>query len=69
MVLIAILFPGLSFLIRGKILTFILCVILQLTLIGWIPSAIWALVSLNNERQEKRLIELERKILNANKNK
>jgi hypothetical protein len=69
MVLIAILFPGLSFLIRGKILTFFLCVILQLTLIGWIPSAIWALVSLNNERQEKRLIELERKILNANKNK
>lgn len=54
MTLIAILFPALSFLLRGKILTGILCFLLQLILIGWIPAAIWAVISLQNERAEKR---------------
>lgn len=52
--LLAILLPFLSFIVRGKILTGILCFILQITLIGWIPAAIWAAMSLNNERAEKR---------------
>ncbi|MFC3159128.1 Proteolipid membrane potential modulator [Chryseobacterium arachidis] len=52
--LLAIILPFLSFIVRGKILTGILCLILQITLIGWIPAAIWAALSLNNERAEKR---------------
>ncbi len=56
--LIAILLPVLSFILRGKILTAIVCLILQLTLIGWIPAAIWAVLSLNNERAEKRNLKL-----------
>jgi uncharacterized membrane protein YqaE (UPF0057 family) len=40
MTLIAILLPWLSFLLRGKLLSGILCIILQLTLIGWIPAAV-----------------------------
>jgi uncharacterized membrane protein YqaE (UPF0057 family) len=58
MILIAILFPALSFLLRGKILTAILCLILQITLIGWIPAAIWASVSLIDGRNKKRIKEL-----------
>jgi len=54
MTLIAILLPWLSFILRGKILPGILCLILQLTLIGWIPALIWALVSLSNARSNKR---------------
>lgn len=54
MTLIAIFFPFLSFLIRGKILTSIICLILQITLIGWIPAAIWAVLSLQNSRADKR---------------
>ena len=54
MTLIAIFFPCISFLLRGKILTALLCLILQITLIGWIPAAIWALVSLQNSRADKR---------------
>ena len=46
MILLAILFPSISFLLRGKILTAILCFILQITIIGWIPAAIWAVASL-----------------------
>ncbi len=65
MILISILIPWLSFLIRGKILNGLLCLILQITIIGWIPALIWALVSLNSERLEKRLCEMEQKILNS----
>lgn len=52
--LLAILLPFLSFMVRGKILTGILCLILQITLIGWLPAAIWGVMSLNNARAEKR---------------
>ena len=54
MTLLAIIFPWLSFILRGRILTGILCLILQCTLIGWIPAAAWAVISLNNARAERR---------------
>lgn len=54
MILIAILIPWLSFFLRGRILRGILCLLLQITLIGWIPAAIWAVADLQNRRAEKR---------------
>ncbi|TDO28848.1 YqaE/Pmp3 family membrane protein [Sediminibacterium goheungense] len=54
MTLIAIFFPFLSFLLRGRIFTGIICLILQITLIGWIPAAIWAVISLQNARADRR---------------
>ncbi|MEO5595293.1 MAG: YqaE/Pmp3 family membrane protein [Chitinophagaceae bacterium] len=42
MTLIAILLPWLSFILRGRILTGILCLLLQITIVGWIPAAAWA---------------------------
>jgi TM2 domain-containing membrane protein YozV len=58
MMLIAILLPWLSFFLRGKIITGIICLILQATLIGWLPAAIWAALSLNDKRQERRTNKL-----------
>lgn len=55
MTLIAILLPWLSFLLRGKLLSGILCIVLQITIIGWLPAAIWALMSLSNKRADKRM--------------
>jgi len=52
--LLAILLPFLSFIVRGKIITGIICFILQITILGWIPAAIWAALSLQNSRAEKR---------------
>ena len=52
--LLAILLPFLSFMLRGRILTGILCLILQLTLIGWLPAALWAVASLSDARAERR---------------
>jgi len=55
MIFIAILLPWLSFLLRGKILAGILCIVLQITLIGWLPAAIWAIIALNNAKADKRV--------------
>jgi len=54
MMLIAILLPWLSFFLRGKILTGIVCLLLQITLIGWLPAAIWAAFSLSDSRENRR---------------
>jgi hypothetical protein len=65
--LLAILLPFLSFIVRGKILTGIVCFILQITILGWIPAAIWAALSLQNSRAEKRNEKLIRAV-RENKN-
>ncbi|HEX5667396.1 MAG TPA: YqaE/Pmp3 family membrane protein [Chitinophagaceae bacterium] len=62
MTLIAIFLPFLSFMLRGRILTGIICLILQITLIGWIPAAVWAVISLQNSRADKRNAKLIRAI-------
>ncbi len=58
MTLLAVLLPWLSFFMRGKLLSGILCLVLQITLIGWLPAAIWAVISLNNSRADRRNKEL-----------
>ena len=68
MILIAILFPALSFLLRGKIFAAIIAFILQLTMVGWIPVAIWAVISYNNAKNEKRIKKMEKNII-ASQNK
>lgn len=62
MTLIAVFFPFLSFLLRGKILTAVICLVLQITLIGWVPAAIWAVISLQNSRADKRTEKLIRSV-------
>lgn len=51
---IAFFLPWLSLLLQGKILAGIVCLILQITLIGWIPAFIWAVVSLNRMYDDRR---------------
>ena len=52
--LFAILLPGISMIFRGHLFKGILCGILHLTLIGWIPAAIWAVASYQDDLAEKR---------------
>jgi hypothetical protein len=65
MTIIAVLLPWLSFLLRGKLLSGVLCLILQITLIGWLPAAVWAVVSLQNARAERRNDRLIRAVERA----
>ena len=52
--LLAILLPFLALLLRGRIFQGILCLILQITVLGWIPAAIWAVLVINNDKAERR---------------
>jgi TM2 domain-containing membrane protein YozV len=46
--------PWLSLIFQGKIGAGILCLILQITIIGWIPATIWAMTSLNRMYADRR---------------
>ncbi|KKX50408.1 MULTISPECIES: YqaE/Pmp3 family membrane protein [Sphingobacterium] len=60
MILIAVLLPWLSFFLRGKIFSGILCLILQCTLIGWLPAAIWAVASRVDGKNKSRFNQFKR---------
>ena len=68
MLLIAILFPCVSFFLRGKIIQAIVCFFLQITIIGWLPAAFWAVSSRNEGKTKKQFEDLKNQIQN-NQNK
>ena len=49
-ILIGILLPWLLFFMLGRTVEGVICLILQLTVLGWLPAAIWALVTLHRAR-------------------
>ncbi|MHC3917394.1 YqaE/Pmp3 family membrane protein [Alcaligenes nematophilus] len=53
--LIALLLPWLVFFTIGRPVAGIICLILQLTVIGWIPAAIWAVYSLGQYKTDKKI--------------
>ena len=55
--LLAIFLPFLSFLTIGKPVAGIICLLLQITVIGWIPAALWAVYSLSQYNTDKKLRE------------
>jgi TM2 domain-containing membrane protein YozV len=52
--LLALFLPWLTFFTMGKIFQGILCLILQFTIIGWLPASIWAMVSVAGYHADKR---------------
>jgi len=52
--LLALFFPWAVFFTMGKIGQGILCLILQLTIVGWLPATIWAMVSVGSYNADKR---------------
>jgi uncharacterized membrane protein YqaE (UPF0057 family) len=53
--LIALFLPWLTFFTIGKPISGIVCLILQLTLIGWIPATIWAVYALSQYRTDQKI--------------
>ena len=45
---IALLLPWLSFFTMGMPLSGVVCLVLQVTLIGWLPATIWAFYTIYN---------------------
>ena len=59
---LAFFFPWLSLMLQGKIGSGIICLLLQITLIGWIPAFIWAVVSLNGMYADRRTNKIIREM-------
>ncbi len=55
--IIAILLPWLLFFTIGRPFAGIICLILQITLIGWIPAALWAVFALSQFETDRKLEE------------
>ena len=53
--LLAIFLPFMVFFTIGRPLAGIICLIIQITLIGWIPAAIWAVYSLSQYNTDKKI--------------
>jgi uncharacterized membrane protein YqaE (UPF0057 family) len=52
--IVALLLPWLSFFTMGKVFQGFLCLILQLTVIGWLPATIWAFFAISNYEADRR---------------
>jgi len=55
--IIAILLPFLVFFTIGRPIAGIICLILQVTLIGWLPAAIWAVYALGQYNTDRKIRE------------
>ena len=53
--IIALILPWLTFFTIGRPLSRIICLILQITLIGWLPATIWAVFALSNYNTDKKI--------------
>lgn len=62
--ILAIFLPWLSLMLQGKIGAGIVCLILQITVIGWLLATIWAITSLNRmyaDRRTEKIVSALRK--------
>lgn len=55
--IIAIFLPFLLFFTIGRPIAGIVCLILQITLIGWLPAALWAVYALSQYNTAKQIDE------------
>lgn len=53
--LLAIFLPFLAFFTIGRPIAGIVCLILQITLIGWLPAAIWAVYALSQYKTDRKI--------------
>ncbi|MEM7122561.1 MAG: YqaE/Pmp3 family membrane protein [Pseudomonadota bacterium] len=56
--IIAIFLPFLLFFTIGRPLAGIICLILQITLIGWIPAALWAVYALSQFQTDRKIDDM-----------
>jgi uncharacterized membrane protein YqaE (UPF0057 family) len=59
--IIAILLPWLLFFTIGRPVAGIICLILQITLIGWLPGAIWAVYALSQWNTDRKIADYARR--------
>ncbi len=58
--LIAFVLPWLTFFTIGRPFVGLFCLILQLTVLGWIPATIWAVYALSQYETDRKIERWER---------
>ncbi|MGO4387768.1 YqaE/Pmp3 family membrane protein [Microvirga sp. 2YAF29] len=53
--LIALILPWLTFFTIGRPFAGLICLILQVTVIGWLPAAIWAVYALSQFNTDRKI--------------
>ena len=53
--LLAIFLPFVTFFTIGRPIGGIICLVLQCTIIGWIPAALWAIYALGQYKTDKKI--------------
>ena len=53
--LLALILPWFQFFTIGRPFAGIVCLLLQLTIIGWIPAAIWSVHALSQYKTDKKI--------------
>ncbi|MFV9473764.1 YqaE/Pmp3 family membrane protein [Advenella sp. RU8] len=55
--IIALLLPWLTFFTISRPIAGIICLILQLTILGWLPATIWAVYALSQYKTDQKIKE------------
>ncbi|WP_038205658.1 YqaE/Pmp3 family membrane protein [Xenophilus azovorans] len=53
--LISLLLPWLTFFTIGRPIAGVICLLLQITLIGWLPATIWAVYALSQYKTDQKI--------------
>lgn len=61
--IIALLLPWLLFFTIGRPVAGLVCLALQITLVGWLPAAIWAVYSLSQYKTDQKIDAFRREQL------
>lgn len=59
---IALFLPWVSFFTIGRPFSAIICLLLQITLIGWLPATLWAFVAISGHSADKRTDKIVRAV-------
>jgi uncharacterized membrane protein YqaE (UPF0057 family) len=60
--LAALVLPSLAMLLAGKPIQALICLVLQLTVLGWIPATIWAWLVVSGHYADKRTNRIVKEI-------
>jgi uncharacterized membrane protein YqaE (UPF0057 family) len=59
---LAIVLPWVSFFTIGRPLAELVCLLLQITLIGWLPASLWAVYALSQFKTDQKIAKLMRQM-------
>ncbi|MCL1624235.1 YqaE/Pmp3 family membrane protein [Moraxella sp. Tifton1] len=60
--LIALFIPWLTFFTIGRPLVGVVCLFLQITLIGWLPATIWAVYALSQYQTDQKIKQMKNQL-------